>query len=110
MCLVHVMPSVMLPMHAFAALRCMQNGTPPTQSSPQCVAIQRTNECTNQPTMQEDNDSAGRAPPFVDRCMCNPMLTIKHALLPVQEDAILLDAHRRLGNRWTEISKIFGDR
>lgn len=27
-----------------------------------------------------------------------------------QEDAILLDAHRRLGNRWTEISKIFGDR
>ncbi|PSC74519.1 Myb-related B isoform A [Micractinium conductrix] len=27
-----------------------------------------------------------------------------------EEDATLIDAHRRLGNRWTEISRIFGDR
>ncbi|KAL4422203.1 hypothetical protein ABPG77_006444 [Micractinium sp. CCAP 211/92] len=27
-----------------------------------------------------------------------------------EEDAILIDAQRRLGNRWTEISRIFGDR
>ncbi|KAL4853702.1 Transcription factor MYB124 [Chlorella vulgaris] len=27
-----------------------------------------------------------------------------------EEDATLIDAHRRLGNRWTQISKIFGDR
>ena len=39
---------------------------------------------------------------------------VQHPLLPrscrPQEDAILVDAHRRLGNRWTEISAIFGDR
>lgn len=28
----------------------------------------------------------------------------------LQEDAVLIEAHGRLGNRWTEISKIFGDR
>lgn len=42
---------------------------------------------------------------------CTHTCTQTHPPPPhTQEDAILVDAHRRLGNKWTEISKIFGDR